>query len=91
LFANSTLATGLFVEANREKEMPKLLTPLNQIFANQPYLLGDELTVADIAVGSVLAYIPMMLKVDLSNYPAVVDYIKKISERSAFQKTIGKR
>ena len=91
LFANSTLATGLFVEASRETETPKLLTPLNQIFEKQPYILGEEFTVADIAVGSILAYVPMMLPIDLSPYPAVSDYIKRISERSAFQKTIGKR
>lgn len=91
LFGNSTLATGLFIEATREKEMPKLLTPLDRILENQPYLMGEELTPADIAVGSILAYVPIMLKVDLSAYPAVVNYIKRINERPAFQKTIGKR
>lgn len=91
IFANATLGVGLFVEANREREMPRLLTPLNQIFTNQPYLLGEKFTVADVGVGSILAYVPMMLKLDLSDYPAVLDYIKRISQRPAFQKTIGKR
>jgi glutathione S-transferase len=90
LFANSTLGTGLFIEANREREMPKLLTPLNNIFAQQPYLMGSQFTVADVAVGSMLAYVPIMLKLDLSEYPQVVDYIKRITQRPAFQKTIGK-
>lgn len=91
LFANATLGVGLFVEASREREMPRLLTPLNQMFERQPFLMGDDFTVADVAVGSILAYVPMMLKVDLSDYPAVVDYIKRISDRPAFAKTIGKR
>lgn len=91
LFGNSTLATGIFVEANREREMPRLLTTLNEIFARQPFLLGDEFTIADVAVGSILAYIPIMLKLDLSEYPAVVNYIQKISERPAFKNSIGKR
>jgi glutathione S-transferase len=91
IFANATLGVGLFVEASREREMPRLLTPLDQILSNQSYLLGEELTVADIAVGSMLAYVPIMLKVDLSEYPAVLNYIKRISERPAFQKTIGNR
>lgn len=91
LFGNSTLATGIFVEANREREMPRLLTTLNDIFARQPFLLGDEFTVADVAVGSILAYIPIMLKLDLSEYPAVLNYIQKISERPAFKNSIGKR
>jgi glutathione S-transferase len=91
LFGNATLGPGIFVEASRERETPKLLTPLNQILEKQPFFLGDELSVVDVAVGSVLAYIPMMLKLDLSEYPAVVDYIKRISERPAFQKAMGGR
>ena len=91
LFANATLGPGIFVEASRERETPRLLTPLNQILEQQPFLLGDELSVADIAVGSILAYIPIMLKLDLSDYPAVMDYIKRMSERPAFGKTMGKR
>ncbi|TVP56633.1 MAG: glutathione S-transferase family protein [Nodularia sp. (in: Bacteria)] len=89
LFSNATLGTGIFVEASREKEMPRLLTPLNEIFERQSFLLGDQFTVADIAVGSILAYIPIMLKLDLSDYPGVLKYIKRMSERPAFQKSIG--
>lgn len=89
LFGNSTLATGIFVEANREREMPRLLTPLNEIFSKQPFLLGNEFTVADVGVGSILSYIPIMLKLDLSPYPEVLNYIKQLSERPAFQKSIG--
>ncbi|HBB32905.1 MAG TPA: glutathione S-transferase [Cyanobacteria bacterium UBA8803] len=90
-FGNATLGPGIFVEANREREMPRLMTALNQILEKQPFLLGDEFTAADVAVGSILAYIPIMLKLDLSDYPAVVDYIKRLSERPAFQKAIGGR
>lgn len=89
LFANSTLATGVFMETSRERETPRLMTPLNEIFEKQPFVLGDEFSVADVAVGSILAYIPMMLKMDLSAYPAVVDYLKRLSERPAFQKGMG--
>jgi glutathione S-transferase len=91
LFGNATLGPGIFVEASREREMPKLMTPLNQILAKQPFLLGDEFSVVDVAVGSILSYIPIMLKLDLSEYPAVVDYMKRLSERPAFQKAIGGR
>jgi glutathione S-transferase len=91
LFGNATLGPGIFVEASREREMPKLMTPLNQILEKQPFLLGDEFSVVDVAVGSILSYIPIMLKLDLSEYPAVVDYMKRLSERPAFQKAIGGR
>jgi glutathione S-transferase len=91
VFANATLGPGIFVEASRDRETPALLTPLNQMLKQHPYLLGDQFTVADVAVGALLAYIPMMLPLDLSAYPAVLAYIKRISERPAFQKAIGFR
>lgn len=91
LFANATLSPGIFTEASREKELPKLMSPLNEILGRQSFLVGDQLTVADVAVGAVLGYIPMILKIDLSDYPAVVDYIKRLAERPAFQTAIGKR
>jgi len=91
LFANSTLATGLFIEASREKDVPRLLTSLTKILEQTPYILGEEFTVVDVAVGSILAYVPIMLPIDLSPYPVILDYIKRINQRPAFQKTIGKR
>lgn len=89
LFANATLKPGIFLEASRERETPRLLNPLNQMLERQPFSLS-EFSVADVAVGSILAYIPMMLKlVDLSAYPAILNYIKRLSERPAFPKSIG--
>lgn len=91
LFGNSTLGQGIFIEANRDREMPRLLTPLNQLFKEQSFLLGKQFSVADVAVGSILAYIPFMLKLDLSDYPEVVKYSQRLSQRPAFQKSIGAR
>ncbi len=90
LFANATLGPGIFVEASREREMLRLLTPLNQHFKDQPFLMGKQFNVADVAVGSVLSYIPIMLKLDLGEYPEVVNYIQRLSQRPAFQKVMGR-
>jgi glutathione S-transferase len=83
LFANSTLAMGIFTEASRERELVKLMTPLNEMLSKHPYLLGDEFSVVDVAVGAILIYIPLMLKLDLAAYPAVVNYIQVLSNRPA--------
>lgn len=91
LFANATLGPSMFVEASREREKPKLLGPLNDRLAQQSFLMGEAFSVADVAVGSMLAYIPMLLKVDLSEYPAILAYLKRIAERPAFQSTLGAR
>ena len=84
-FGNATLAPGILVEASRERAVSELLPPLDRIFDRQPFLLGDDFTVADVAVGSMLTYLPL-LKVDLRPYPAVRNYAKRLSQRPAFQK-----
>ena len=91
LFANATLGPGLFLEDRRDRQMPRLLKPLNQILQNQSFLLGDELTVADIAVGYYLFMARFLLKLDYSDYPAVVTYLESLSGRPAFRETVGQR
>jgi glutathione S-transferase len=81
--------TGVFAETARKKEMPRLMTSLNQIFQSSPFIAGNEFTVADVALGSILCYIPLMLKLDLSAYPAVMDYMKRMSERQGFKKSMA--
>jgi len=92
LFANSTLAQGLTPADNRNEVMGRYLQPLDQIFQTTDYLMGTEFSIADVAVGSILAYIPMMFQdVDLSPYAGVQAYMKRIGDRPAFQKAIMNR
>lgn len=91
IFANATLGPGLFREEQRAREMPRLLMPLNDIFEQQSFLLGSELSVADVAVGSYLYYAKVLLSLDFSDYPAVEAYLNRLSERPAFQNTLGQR
>ena len=80
-FANATLIPGIFVPTNLEREYPRLFKPLNDIFQHQPFLLGEKFSVVDVAVGSVLAYIPILLKLDLSFYPEeVINSIKHLAK-----------
>jgi glutathione S-transferase len=89
LFGNATLATGVFVESSREKEMPRLFGTLSHILENQPFLLGDRFTVADVAVGAYLAFVPMMLNIGYEEYPVLQRYVASLMERPGFQASIG--
>ena len=91
LFANSTLAYGIILEASRDTEIPRLVAPIDAMLQQRPWLWGEELSVVDIAVGSILFYAAQLYQLDFSNYPAVMEYIQRIGQRPAFQKTIGGR
>ncbi|MDX2213891.1 MAG: glutathione S-transferase family protein [Oculatellaceae cyanobacterium bins.114] len=91
LFANATLGPGIFIEASRDKESLQLFPPLNTLFSQQTFILGDRFTAADVAVGSMLAYMPLMLKLDFSDYGAIADYLQRLAQRPGFQKTLGSR
>lgn len=88
LFANATLGPSLFGGDTREKETPRLLGGLNKILENQTYITGDLFTVSDVAVGTILGYAVLMLKMSYADYPAIEAYLKRIGDRPAYQKAI---
>jgi glutathione S-transferase len=91
LFANATLGPELFAEATRDRALTNLVGALNLILEKQPFLAGEQFSAADVAVGALLSYSTLMLKLTFQEYPAVADYLKRLSQRPAFQKTIGSR
>lgn len=64
----------IFVEVNRERETPPLVNLLKQIFKRQ-LLLGGHFSMA---VGSIVADIPIMLKLDMSIYLAMLNHIQQL-------------
>jgi glutathione S-transferase len=91
LYANATLGPDMFSETSREKAFPRNLMMLNTRLGQQPYIEGQAFTVADVAVGSLLGYIPMMLSLTFDEYPAVGEYMQRLRERPAFQKAMSPR
>jgi glutathione S-transferase len=91
LYANATFGPEVFQEATREKSFPRHMTMLNQWLSQRSYLLGDEFTIADVMVGSLLNYIPLMLKLDFSDYPVVAEYLQRLTSRPAYQRSLGGR
>ncbi|KAK9805584.1 hypothetical protein WJX72_006460 [[Myrmecia] bisecta] len=90
LFANSTMGNAIFIEAFRDKQMPAVMDALNTQLADHPYLLGSTFTVADVAVGGYLLYIPLFFpQMELSPWPAVMQYIHKLQERPACRNTVA--
>ncbi len=89
LFSNATLVQALAPTDKREAEMGKLLPPLQQILSDQDYITGAELSVADVALGSILGFAVQMFGLDFSPYPAIRAYLDRCGARTAFQKAMG--
>jgi glutathione S-transferase len=54
-----------------------------------PYLAGNEFTAADIIMGFSLMTMRAFLPRDLGPYPNIRNYLKRIGERPAFQRTMA--
>jgi glutathione S-transferase len=93
LFANSTMGNGLYLEHLRPKELPVIMAGLTSTFADgQHFLEPQGFTVADVAVGGLLLYLPFMFpELDLTPFPAVLAYMNRLAQRPAFQATLGAR
>ena len=90
LFANSTLAIALFVPSNKEREFPRLMSTLNDLFSKRKFLIGDQWTAADCAVNAYLGYLPIFYpSEDLSPYPAIQALIERTRSNTNYKQTMG--
>jgi len=87
-YANATLGLEIFHSSDRDQAVARHLSALNELLPAQPFLAGETLSVADVAVGAVLAYAQLMLQLDFSAYPAVTHYCQQLADRPAFQASI---
>ena len=63
---------------------------LEQILGEREWLVGDAFSVADVAVGSYLNYVPIFFgNADLSGTPNIARYMSRCAERPAFSKAFG--
>ena len=72
-------------EATKDAQVAKLKTRFDLIsktLAVEPYLMGDDFTVADAYLFTILTWAPM-LKIDLAPWPALVAYQARIAARPA--------
>jgi glutathione S-transferase len=65
-----------------ERQMQQPLRVLDQAVANQPYLLGEHFTVADLNVASILSW-ARPARIDFAPFPKAADWLKRCAERPA--------
>ena len=90
LFANSTLAIALFVPSNKEREFPRLMATLNDLYSKKEFLVGDSWTAADCAVNAYLGYLPIFYpNEDLSAYPNIQDLNQRTRSNQNYAKIMN--
>ena len=92
-FASATLGPALFLPDVRKRSMESVLGALDGVLASRDYLASDGVfSVSDVAVGAILLYVPFMFPdLDLSPWPAVTAFMRRLSAREAYQATLGAR
>lgn len=90
-FANSTFGSALAMEAVRETAVPRLLDSLETVLGDREFLMGAEFSAADVALGAMLYYGPLMFGLSLEQHPTVKRYSQNLQARPAFQTTFGNR
>jgi glutathione S-transferase len=65
-----------------ERELGRPLMLLEQAVADQPYLLGEHFTVADLNLASILSW-ARPARIDFSHVPKAADWLKRCAERPA--------
>ena len=87
IWANATMWPAL--EASRGKcNLENLFGPVDAILADKAWLLGSDLSVADVAVASYIKYGQLFFRMDIKAFPNVVRYMEQVEQREAFQSTV---
>jgi len=90
-FANATFGPGIAMENTREASVPRFLAAIETVLSQQDFLLKSGFSAADVALGAMLYYAPLMFSVSLEGYAAVQRYSQALQARSAFQTVFAKR
>ncbi|KAJ5773936.1 hypothetical protein N7457_008832 [Penicillium paradoxum] len=85
LFANarSDYAIKRYID-----ETKRLYSVLESRLKESPYLAGSKYTIADIATFSWVRGAPTTLEIDLSEFPALKEWVEQIEERAAVKKGV---
>jgi len=77
------LGTGL-------REDPQAIRRLDELLADNEFIMGDTFSVADVAIGAYLLYVPQFFPdVDVTKWPNVQRYMKQLCARDAYVRAFG--
>lgn len=94
LFTMTTFKRVIYQSAGQEFQKSRLVAALNHYLEQHSFLLYDQFSAADVAMGSQFAYVLFRLNIDFRQekaYAAFAAYFRRLSERPSFQHVFGAR
>jgi len=95
IWANSTLEDICFgpgFSGTQLGQPSRAMDTLEKLLGESDWLLGDEFSVADVAVASYLNYAPVFFgNIDLRQRPKTASYMKRCAARPAFVQSFGEQ
>lgn len=88
IWANATMWPALETSGGK-CNLENLFGPVEAILGDRQWLLGDELSVADVAVASYVKYAQMFFRMKVDAFPNLSRYMADVESRDAFKKTVG--
>ena len=70
-------------------ETKRLYSVLDSRLKESPYLAGDKYTIADIAHFVWTTVAPIILEIDISEWPALKEWVDRIKQREGMKKGLG--
>jgi len=100
VWANATLDGICFKEDGNGRVLdtglrgdPRAIGKLDELLAEQEFILGDgeeSFSVADVAIGAYLLYVPIFFNdIDVSKWPNVQRYMIQLCQRPAYSRAFG--
>ena len=73
-----------------DERMDKILKMMDSQVSSAPWLAGDEFTAADVMSVFSLSTMRLFTPLDLTAYPGVLEYLKRVGGRKAYQTAMAK-
>lgn len=89
-FRNANLPDDNPVKQRAEARLETTLKVVESRLGQTKWLAGNELTAADIMSVFSLTTMRVFIPFDLSNYPNILGYLKRVGERKAYQEAMAK-
>lgn len=89
-FIRSLREEGTFEHAEAHIKLAnKALSTVEKFLENDPFLVGNQVTVADLAAGATVSYFKFLVEINAVKYPKMCEWLDRLKTVPYFNETIS--